>query len=414
MKATVIECLRTISIDLAQLSTQSCTQKTKQDTPDGVSCFHAPGVPLVSMHFPSARGVVEMIAEDGSTVLLAASGHIRSFIAQRMNEDGQQSSKANLAPITAKIIAYPTGSAFESDWIVHERARLVDLGLYAKLNEQNRRSVLVFDSQAGSWRVEDTLSLGLDETGLAVGPILTKQAAKSLGETLDDVYELCRYPKELALAPNGSACAYKQMGRCPAACDGSEPMEAYRERFASAQRSAADGLGAWKKQLKDEIQSASAELDFEHAQLAQRQLGEVEKLAADALGLAQPMAGMRLVCITPSVRKGWAMVWGLGGDGLAAMVGVSEDQPGMAGVIESLMGESVSGGVLDQLWLDRFALVARHWMTKASKARRRRVTILDLNDARWRSQVSKAIAQACEAKAYDDDSIDEEQTHIQR
>ena len=59
--------------------------------------------------FPLGAWRREMIAEDGSTVLLAATGHIRRFIAQRMNEDGQQSSKANLAPITAKIIAYPTG-----------------------------------------------------------------------------------------------------------------------------------------------------------------------------------------------------------------------------------------------------------------------------------------------------------------
>lgn len=360
------------------------------------------------MMFPSTRGVVEMIANDGSTVLLAATGHIRSFIAQRMNEDAQPSAKANLAPITAKIIAYPTGSAFESDWIVHERARVVDANLYAKLNEQSRRSMLVLDSKLGTWRVEDTLSLQIGEQELVVGPILTKKAASALGEALDDVFELCRYPKELALAPIGSPCAYKQMGRCPGACDGSEPIDAYRERFAHAVETASTGVAHWKQQLKAEIQHASTDLDFEHAQIAKRKLEQVAKLPMDALGIARSMHTMSCVCITPSVRKGWAMIWVLGTDGLIPIAAVNEDQRGIETTIENL--QSPIG--LGRLQLDRFALVARHWMTKPSRAKRRRVTVLDLHTIGWQTKITQAIADAC--LPVDLDTEDEEHTHIVR
>ncbi|MBL4699369.1 MAG: hypothetical protein JKX70_11100, partial [Phycisphaerales bacterium] len=324
------------------------------------------------------------------------------------NESGELSSKANLAPVTAKIIAYPTGSAFESDWIVHERARVVDTGLYTKLNEQNRRAMLVFDDTARTWRVEDTMSLNAGHRERVIGPILTKQAAKALGETLDDVYELCRYPKELALAPNGSACAYKQMGRCPGVCDGSESMDSFQERFAAAIETASRGVGDWKRQLKTEIEQASAELEFEHAQIAKRQLEQVERLAMNALGLARSMSDMSCVCITPCVRKGWAMIWVLGASGLLPIVAVNEDQCDIEIAIER--HQSPVG--LGKRQLERFALVARHWMTKPSRAKRRRVTILDIGIEGWQAKIAQAIADAC--LPVERDLEDEEHTHIVR
>ncbi|MGV6813436.1 MAG: hypothetical protein ACWA5W_00340 [Phycisphaerales bacterium] len=396
-------------------SKQANHQETQQDAPVGVSCF-----------LPQSRGVVEMVAHDGSCVLLAATGQMRSFVASRLHEDHSPhptrtpSAKADLAPITARIIGYPTGSGFESDWIVHERAGVVDPGLYAKLNEQNRRALLVMDEQIGSWRVEDTQGIEPTEGAMVIGPILTHRAARALGETLDDVYELCRYPKELAQAPNGSVCAYKQMGRCPGACDGSEPMEAYRQRFGRAMESAQGGLEAWKNQLREEIEAASAQLDFEHAQHAKRSLEQVDKLSDDAIGMARPIAGMVLVCITPSVRKGWAMVWVFGAWGLMPIVAVGEEQVDhKRDELEQVITSSIdrlAGLACDRsVWFDRFALVARHWLAKPSKAKRRRVTIVDLRDEHWRSKIRTAVGQACEPMVCaQDDAYDEDRTHIKR
>lgn len=383
---------------------QQNQQTDQQDTPMGVSCF-----------FPQARGVIEMLAHDGSCVLLAATGQMRSFVASRFNEDQTPSTKADLAPITAQIVGYPTGSAFESDWIVHERARVIDSALYAKLNEQNRRALLVMDEQLGLWRVEDTLGFEPRDGTLVIGPILTLRAARALGETLDDVFELCRYPKELAQAPNGSACAYKQMGRCPGACDGSEPMDSYRQRFDDAMRSASAGLEAWKKQLRKEIESASVKLDFERAQRSKRNLEQVEKLHADAIGLARPIAGMVLVCITPSVRKGWAMVWVFGEWGLMPIVAASDEHHEMDQVIQASIDRLAGLKCERAIWLDRFALVARHAMAKPSKAKRRRVTIFDLRDEHWPKKLRTAVMQACEPMVCaQDDAYDEDRTHIKR
>ena len=349
---------------------------------------------------------MEFFAQDGTSVLLAACGNLRAFIAQRLNECGELSAKANLAPITARVVAYPTGSAFESDWIVLERAREVDPGLYIKLNEQNRRALLVMNPAVGSWRVEDTLSLEKDPAEIVIGPIMTKKSAAALGETLDDVFELCRFPKELALTPCGTPCAYKQMGRCPGVCDGSEPISAYIGRFEQAVKASTIGVQCWKQQLKDQIKHASDAMEFEQAQVAKRQLEQVEKLAMDALGLARSMSELSCVCITPSVRTGWAMIWMLGSDGLVPIAAVNENQRGLE---ETICIQRSSIG-LERIDLDRFALVVRHWMAKPARAKRRRVTVLDLNAQDWSGKLGQAINDACSAVELDSD--DEEHTHI--
>ncbi len=365
-------------------------------SPQRVSCF-----------FPPTRGVVEFVARDGSTVLLAATGHIRDFIAQRMNEEGTPRARADLAPVTARVVAYPTGSALESDLLVLERARKADPALHARIVEQNRRALLVLDPSTGTWRVaeSDALKRGGEET--VVGPILSAKAAAALGERLDDIFELCRYPRQLALAPHGTPCAYKQMGRCPAPCDGSEPMSAYMERFERASAAAGAGLLAWRGRIQGEIALASAGLDFERAARLKQQLDAVGGLPADALDRARSMHAFACVCVTPAWRAGWALVWVLGGEGLIPVVALEGRPPAcMARLIEA-HARPVG---LDPIQLERFSLVARHWFTKPARARRRRVTILDLRDEDPLRGLEAAIAHA--QSPSDTGPDDEEHTHI--
>lgn len=397
LKPDVIGALKTITIDLQP---SDLLTEHDQDTPMRVSCF-----------FPSSRGVAEFFADDGSTILIAATGHLRSFIAQRMNEDGEPSSRANLAPITTRIVAYPTGSALESDWIVLERSRSVQPELYTKINEQNRRSLVVMDSNTGTWRVEDTMSLDeLKSYETVIGPILTKKTASALGDALDDVFELCRYPKELAQAPHGCACAYKEMGRCPGACDGSETMESYLGRFELAVRVASIGVHAWKRSIQEEIQTAIWALDFESAQRCKRQLETVEHLPIDALSAAGALDGFSCACVTPTVRMGWAMVWVFGGEGLVPLVAMRDETKECERLVGELALRWCRPMGFDRVQLDRLALITRHWMTKQSRTKRRHVTILDLRDPRIFTQIRDAIACACTPtdQGYDD----EEHTHI--
>ncbi|MCR9074571.1 MAG: hypothetical protein NXI07_00890 [bacterium] len=372
-------------------------QDTPPDNPERVSCF-----------FPSHRGVVEFQSESGGTLLLAATGHLRDFIAQRLNEANEPSARADLAPITHRILAQPTGSAFESDHFVLERARDVDPDLYTKITHQNRRALLVMDTATGTWRTAETTSLELAPAEHAIGPCLTSKSAQQLGEALDDVFELCRYPAQFALAPEGTPCAYKEMGRCPAACDGSEPMHAYHERFALALDAASRGLKAWEASIKDDIKDASASLDFERAAAAKRHLDAVQALPRDTLGHAGTLHRFSCVVVTPARRQGYAMCWVLGDRGCNPVCSIGLLDNDLLETLPDLLASRCTpmGFARDQL--DRFSLIARHWLTKQTKQRKRRVTILDTRAADWAKGLRRAIEDA--QSAADPGHDDEEHT----
>ncbi|MHA7811849.1 MAG: hypothetical protein ACX94C_00445 [Phycisphaerales bacterium] len=370
----------------------------KQDTPTDPSA-------RVSCFFPSHRGVVEFQSDTGDTLLLAATGHLRDFIAQRLNEAGEPSAKADLAPITRRILAHPTGSAFESDLFVLERARDVDRDLYTKITHQNRRALLVMDTAAGTWRTAETTALDLAPSEHAIGPCLTNKSAQQLGEALDDIFELCRYPAQLALAPSGTPCAYKEMGRCPAACDGSEPMHAYHQRFALALSAASGGLSAWESAIKDDIKAVSADLDFERAARAKRHLDAVQGLPRDTLGCAASLDSFSCIVVTPARRPGFAMCWVLHAGGCSPVCSIGLLDNDLLASLPDLLSSRCTpmGFARDQL--DRFSLIARHWLTKPSKQRKRRVTVLDTRDANWAKALRVAIedAQSASDPGHDDE-----------
>jgi len=370
----------------------------KQDTPPDesgrVSCF-----------FPPHRGVVEFQSADQRVILLAATGNMREFIAQRLNETGEQRPSADLAPITAKVIAHPTGSAFESDLLVLERSRDADPDLYTKITHQNRRALLVMNPDTGTWRTAETTALDHQPNERVIGPCLTSKSAQQLGEALDDLDELCRFPKQLALAPKGTPCAYKEMGRCPAACDGSEPMHAYHQRFAKALNAASLGLDTWQASIKADMQRASSAHDFEAAAGLKRRLDRVNALPRDTLACAASLHDFFCVIVTPALRPGWAQCWVLNAQGCQPICSIElldndllESLPALLSAYRSPMG-------FDQPQLDRFSLIARHWLTKPSKQRKRRVTILDTRNTGWAKGLRRAIedAQSASDPGHDDE-----------
>lgn len=90
-------------------------------------------------------------------------------------------------------------------------------------------------------------------------------------DTLIAGFDLCRYYHILIEAPNGNACAYKEMGRCPAPCDGTVSMAHYHQQMRDAIDCAAD-RNAWKNSASKKMTEASDAMDFEAAELCKRRI----------------------------------------------------------------------------------------------------------------------------------------------
>jgi hypothetical protein len=185
---------------------------------------------------PAVPSVVAFEDDTGATVLLGATADARAFSAKRLGApDG---ARADLSGVCRGLVVAPVASGFDAELVYLAMARERMPRVYRQLMARGSPCVVKLDAAA---RFPEPQAMELaeargDEPGCLLGPVLKKHASR-LAEAVVDAFDLCRYPHILRQAPGGVACAYKEMGRCPAPCDGSETLEAYRARVAEAVRS---------------------------------------------------------------------------------------------------------------------------------------------------------------------------------
>ncbi len=285
---------------------------------------------------PARPAVVLLCDATGIPILLATTADARAFLRKRLGP-GPDAPRADvpsgdaalpevigartlrLAPRTdlSSIVARAdltlVGSGFEADLAFLEVARRAMPATWEALTERWRGWFIHLDPEVPGWR---KTNLGDAASGTMpaeiqhlIGPVNSKNLASKLGEIIDDAFDLCRYPRELALAPRGTACAYKEMGRCPAPCDGSEPIDSYRSRV----RGALDELrldpacrgSAWQH----DMQRAAGAQDYRVAADLKGRLDRLDALGKPALREARPMDTLRFVAIYGAGRAGWARAW---------------------------------------------------------------------------------------------------------
>lgn len=163
-------------------------------------------------------------------------------------------------------------------------------------------------------------------SGMVLGPFRDKHAAGRFIETMDDLFDLCRFHHILVQTPNGTACAYKEMGKCPAPCDGSESLPAYRSRVRAAADFATKDRGWQKAEAERRMQEAATGLDFERAAEEHAEIQRVEALSKPGFRSVRRMEDMRWVVIAPSERRGWARVLFAAAGQITAFADVQADR----------------------------------------------------------------------------------------
>ncbi|MEM0983340.1 MAG: UvrB/UvrC motif-containing protein, partial [Planctomycetota bacterium] len=244
------------------------------------------------------------------TVAVVATGDLRAAAKRRLVEAG--GARTDLSPVTDRVLACVCASAFEADaaWLEIARERLP--GTYRAALDRWRAWFLHLDpdSDLPVWSRTD-LSEHADGSvpaGFLLGPIGTKDQSKRLGQWLDEMFELCREPKLLAQRPDAVACSYKQMGACPAPCDGSEPMETYRDRVREAAAIVADGPATAIESLEDKMRAAAASMDFETAGELRVRGERYAELRKPNWSRATSLDRFAVIAVQPAGRKGWARV----------------------------------------------------------------------------------------------------------
>jgi excinuclease UvrABC nuclease subunit len=190
-----------------------------------------------------ARWAVYLLTDaDDRPVQLLCVKNLRASLQRRLGEAEPQQGptrKIDYRQVVRRVHWRRVDSAFEADWHYLQAARALFPQSYRGMLGMQPAWFLHINPAAKFPRYVRTNDLA-DRPGLLLGPLQDKHAAQRLIEAVEDAFDLCRYFHILAQAPDASACAYKDMGKCPAPCDGSISLPQYHNLIDWSLRTLAD------------------------------------------------------------------------------------------------------------------------------------------------------------------------------
>src|SRR4051812_35716476 len=173
-----------------------------------------------------ARWVVYLLADaDDQPVQLLCVKNLRYSLKRRLGgaEQVGPTKRVNYRDLIRRVYWRRVDSDLEADSVYLEVARALFPQTYQGMTGFRPAWFIHADAEAKfpNW----TKTIDLTTTGgQFVGPVEDKHSAGKLIEEIVDWFDLCRYYNILCDSPKGLPCAYKEMGKCPAPCDGSISM----------------------------------------------------------------------------------------------------------------------------------------------------------------------------------------------
>ena len=233
---------------------------------------------------------------------------------------------------------------FEMDFAYVEGARQAFPAHWRRLVPERSAWFVACDADASVPDfVRDTTP---DMPGQVFGPFADRSKADRWIDAVRDAFDLCRYRNILAQAPHGRACAYKQMNKCPAPCDGTITLDAFREHNVRPAVAAMRDPSIVLETLTATMQRHAIDLEFEQAGRAKARAAAIANLSSGAFKGVRPIEAFRYVTVQPGPRKGTARVFLVTLDAVVEVAGILD------GTVPLSMVEAA---------LDRAPLTASDW-----------------------------------------------------
>ncbi len=277
--------------------------------------------------FPGGGGIYLLTDEQDRVILLSSAADMRRALRHRLLEtpvepsEGQKASRPlssrrrlKLHEIVRRIRWKRAGSLFELNYEYQRIAREIIPEDYLENLAFGPAWFVHVDPMSAIPRFSVSKWL-TDAAGSDLGPFPTQTAANRFVQVLQDLFDLCRYEHILEKTPNGQACAYFEMGRCPAPCDGSLPIERYREMVSAAWAFAGgrrpEVLNDWQTRMA----TAAARQAFEEAAHFKQLLQRARELEHESYRFVRPVRDFNYLVVQRVgarrqvkpffVREGW-------------------------------------------------------------------------------------------------------------
>jgi hypothetical protein len=279
----------------------------------------------------------------GARALLLRTADLRRRMRLLLSEPEPNSKRLNLRQHAGAIRFRVTASKFEQALVHWQQARLLwptnyrqRLRLYSpafvKLNMANPYP-------------RAYITRRLAPSGLYVGPFATRRGAENFLEPWLDLFRIRRCQIKIRRDPEFPGCIYSEMKMCLAPCFGGCTPAEYANEVSRAAAFLRSGGGSLADALAQERESASTQLDFEHAAALHKRLEKVQELRRGLPELARPIDQLHaVILVRASAEDAIALFTVRGGEIADPFVLDFGELPGQARSAEQILRELLEPG----------------------------------------------------------------------
>jgi excinuclease UvrABC nuclease subunit len=251
-------------------------------------------------------------------------------------------------------------NGFEADWIYLEAARQLFPRTYQGMVGFKPAWFVQVDPTNNFPRYIKTIQ-PLGKRGLVIGPLEDKHAAARLIQLVEDSFDLCRYYNILVESPNAKACAYKEMGKCPAPCDGTISMDEYRRSV----QTSLQVLVRPREFIAEQdarMQKLAGELQFEQAGKVKAKLEQVKQFGKSAFRYAQRIEDFRFVSLQRGPVEGRAKVFVITPAAIEEVAGLIDVPRDVSELLRAILqrAETLRDLEMTEAAIERIGLAAHH------------------------------------------------------
>ena len=216
---------------------------------------------------PAAPAVFLLRGDDPeSEPYISKTANLRRRLQRLLSTPTEQSKKLNLRDRVRHIEFSPTGSDFESAFLLYKLLRATFPKTYADRLRFRFPPLIKLHMENEYPRASITTRLGrMNGRNLYYGPFLSRAVAEKFANDSLDFFKMRRCVDDLHPDPKFPGCIYSEMKMCLAPCFKGCADEEYHAEVTRVQAYFESGGDSLVREISAQRDAASANLDFENA-----------------------------------------------------------------------------------------------------------------------------------------------------
>src|SRR5579864_3093901 len=249
----------------------------------------APAVFLLSGDDPAAEPYVSKTA------------NLRRRLVRLLGLRDEPSRKLNLRERVRRVAYTPTGSDFESGFVLYKLLRATFPKTYSQRLRFRFAPLVKLHLENEFPRASITTRLGkLTGKSLYYGPFPSRTAAEKFANDSLDLFKMRRCVDDLHPDPKFPGCIYSEMKMCLAPCFKGCTDEEYRAEVARVQAYLDSAGASLMREISLQRDAASANLEFENASALHVRLDKLKPLLGQLPEIVRRIDRLSALMIQPS------------------------------------------------------------------------------------------------------------------